>query len=653
MKLIQGIRLFIIVFILSSVLASSQKYTSLGKEFWLGFMENYPSQNNPISLYIYVSSSKNTSGVVEIPLVNYSYNFNVNANSTLRIQIPTNLAMSTESEQPEKKAIHILTDDPVTVYALNYAYRTSDAALILPIQTLGTKYFVQSYNTNDNVESLLQIIPAGEETVIRITPTQRTKLNKPPNVPFEVTLKRGESYQIKSQNEGDLTGTKIEVIQGEPIAVFGGAKCSFVGNCNCCCDHLFDQMFPVNETGMREFITVPYQTRIGDLFRIISFYDNTRIIINDVPLKVMNEGEVYETVIFEPSHIQSDKPISVGHYSRSRECDGNMDSDPFYINLSSTDMNLDTITFNAFDSDEIENYFVNIVSATNRVNDVFYDGVNIGNLFEPVLAKPEFSFAQISTRAGDHTLISEGGVIAYVYGYGVRESYGYSAGINLLGKFEIFNCQPKTYLAGDTVTYVIQISETSFIETIGEHEYSAQLRFNPNILLPLVDSTLNYENDGSLTIEGTKFNLRPNEVLKELKFKALLGDSVCTTIYLDSLSWDDFSYGINSECEVCIEVCEEGGTRLILSTDTVSISNVIPNPVSNDFELEFTVIEKGETFMYLADELGHIVVDIHKGTIKPGTYNTIIKTAHLSSGMYVATLITPSIRLTKQIYIIK
>ena len=41
------------------------------------------------------------------------------------------------------------------------------------------------------------------------------------------------------------------------------------------------------------------------------------------------------------------------------------------------------------------------------------------------------SYAILDISQGDHTITSDNGVIAYVYGYGNAESFGYSAGVSL------------------------------------------------------------------------------------------------------------------------------------------------------------------------------------------------------------------------------
>src|SRR5690606_35401086 len=71
-------------------------------------------------------------------------------------------------------------------------------------------------------------------------------------------------------------------------------------------------------------------------------------------------------------------------------------------------------------------------------NLVTVDGVNVGAQFTPVPANNTYSYAQINITQGNHTIQSDSGFVAYVYGYGNDESYGYAAGVNLNNLFATF-----------------------------------------------------------------------------------------------------------------------------------------------------------------------------------------------------------------------
>ena len=43
----------------------------------------------------------------------------------------------------DKRAVHVTSNDPVTVYALNYLQYSSDATIVLPVQSIGKEYAIQ------------------------------------------------------------------------------------------------------------------------------------------------------------------------------------------------------------------------------------------------------------------------------------------------------------------------------------------------------------------------------------------------------------------------------------------------------------------------------------------------------------------------------
>ncbi len=62
---------------------------------------------------------------------------------------------------------------------------------------------------------------------------------------------------------------------------------------------------------------------------------------------------------------------------------------------------------------------------------VVLDGMDISGQFDPVPSRPDYSYAKVSVSSGNHTLQSDEGLIAYVYGYGQNESFGYPTGAGL------------------------------------------------------------------------------------------------------------------------------------------------------------------------------------------------------------------------------
>lgn len=405
-----------------------QIFSTKGTDFWFGFMENYQTP----SPTVYISSDVATSGTISIPGQTFSQPFTVAANSTTAISIPAAQGVTTSNQTIEGKAIHVVANDPVTVYGLNYEAYSSDASIILPTATLGIEYYTINVTpailSGSNTPTEFMVVGVQNNTQIEITPSVTTDGGNAAGTPFTVTLNQGEVYQVQA-TAGDLSGTYIRSLGGcEKFAVFTGAVCTNVGGCPYC-DHLYEQVYPVSTWGMN-YATSAYQTRNDDLFRIMASQNGTNVSINGGAPSTINAGQYIQQSLSSAGFITADQPIQVMQYSKGGDCDG-ANADPFIITLSPIEQTLDTITFNAFTSSVISSYFVNIISKTSTKNSVFLDGNGIGGFFNVIPSNPTYSYARRPITSGNHNIASDSGVVAYVYGYGSYESYGYVAGASL------------------------------------------------------------------------------------------------------------------------------------------------------------------------------------------------------------------------------
>ncbi|MCB9196294.1 MAG: PKD domain-containing protein, partial [Flavobacteriales bacterium] len=438
-------KLFALLFLtISHSFIFGQIFSTKGTDFWFGFMENYQTP----SPTVYISSDVATSGTISIPGQGFSQTFTVAANSTTAIAIPAGQGVTTTNQTVQGKGIHVVANDPVTVYGLNYEAYSSDASIILPTQTLGIEYYTINVTpallNSSNIPTEFMVVGVQNGTQIEITPSVATDGGNAAGVPFTITLNQGEVYQVQA-TAGDLTGTYIRSLGGcEKFAVFTGAVCTNVGGCPYC-DHLFEQVYPISTWGMN-YATSVYQTRNSDLFRILASQNGTNVSINGGAPTVLNAGQYLQQSLSSASFITADQPIMVMQYSKGGDCDG-ANADPFIITLSPIEQTLDTITFNAFTSSVISSYFVNIISKTSTTNSVFLDGAGIGGFFNTIPSNPTYSYARRPISSGNHNIASDSGVVAYVYGYGSYESYGYVAGasLNNLGVSFNIDAQAQNY----------------------------------------------------------------------------------------------------------------------------------------------------------------------------------------------------------------
>lgn len=429
-----------LVMLLFVMVASAQNFTTRGKTFWMGFMENIFSTGD---LSVYITSDVATSGTVSIPLQGWTQNFTVTPGVSTQIAIPYTQGITLGSGAITNTGIRIVAQDTVTVFALNYQPNTADATVILPIQTIGNQYYVMAYRDNQSPYSdKTEFLIAGcyNNTLIEITPSVNTTSGQNAGTPFQITINAGETYQIQSTD--DLTGTLVRSIPNggncPNFALYGGNVCTGV---QCAyCDHLYEQLYPAYTWG-QQYVVPPLKTRADDRYRILAQDAGTIVNINGGANINLNAGQFHEFDTGTASFISANKPVSVAQFSKGSDCD-NTDSDPFTIMLSPTNQQLTNITFNAFTSSIITAYYLNVVTRTANTNVVTLDGNNIGAQFSAVPSNNAWSFAQLTITQGDHTLQSDSGFVAYVYGYGNDESYGYPVGANLTNLFARFNYIP-------------------------------------------------------------------------------------------------------------------------------------------------------------------------------------------------------------------
>ncbi|MCH6198929.1 PKD domain-containing protein [Aquiflexum sp. LQ15W] len=424
--------------------------TTLGKEFWFGFMENngIPPDAPDMGIVV-ITASEPAEGVLEY--AGRSYSFSLATGQQFFHRINDFDILHRTSGMVESKGVYIISTGNVSVYAFNERFRSADGTVILPITTLGKDYYITShfevmtttvnYEANQNNESTLLVVGVENDTRIEITPSVWTLTGNAPLIPFLITLNRGQSYQIKAR--GDLTGTRIRVVgenveECKNLAVFGGNKWTSVGDCGQANDNLFQQAYPVNTWGT-EFFHVPLAGRSsGELVKVLASEDNTAVFIDGLFRGNINAGKFLSLnfAADQLASIRTDKPASVTVFAKSQACNDPAkalfnDGDPFMITYSPNQQLLKTITFNALQLPSITSHYVNIIVKTASKDQTRLDGNNIGNQFAPIPGSADYSYARISIFQGAHNLTNPEGLIGYVYGFGYIESYGFAVGANL------------------------------------------------------------------------------------------------------------------------------------------------------------------------------------------------------------------------------
>ncbi|MCE3295349.1 MAG: hypothetical protein K0R65_1063 [Crocinitomicaceae bacterium] len=426
MRTLVKIKLLILFIFAGFQLSAQGPIPTVGTDFWMGFLSNYSGSSESLDLFL--SGTQPTSGTISCPLQGWTVPFTVTPGLTTTITVPEGVGGNYEDDVVSGRGIHIVSNDTISVFAINFKSYTADGTLVLPIKSLGTEYLVSSYQGEFGMSELV-IVATTDGTEVEITPSAGTTGGHAANVPYVIQLSEGETYQIKSS--GDLTGTKVQGTPANgdcrPFAVFSGVDCANIPNGCGYCDHIYDQNYPVDGWGKKYYI-VPFLESTSYTFRILARENNTTVTLNDGSTITLNAGEftTYNTVP-DNQVISADQPIAVIQYMEGLACSGG--GDPAMLILNSEERKIDDITFSTVTSSVITNHSVNLIVESNSINNVMLDGVPVpAASFFPFDSDPATSYAQIDIPQGSHSIQLPSGFTAYAYGTGEAESYAYGVG---------------------------------------------------------------------------------------------------------------------------------------------------------------------------------------------------------------------------------
>ena len=347
-------------------------------------------------------------------------------------------------------AYHIRTTQPVTMYQFNalqyqkggqFSY-SNDASLLLPTNAWDKSYYVAAYPQISNVNgSLLAVTAGADNTVVTLT-TRADSLAAGGAPAFtsgtaqNVTLNAGDVLEISSKT-GDFTGSYVTA--DKPVEVIGGHYCAGIPVGTCCCDHLEESMFSIDQLGGRYVINAPAVTTIPQgkvqMVRVIAVEPNTNLTFDPpqpgAPTSIANAGVFIELQNNSNTFaIESDRKILVAEYMTGQGAGGNT-GDPAMALAVPVDQYRTSYMFHA-----PTNYESNYVDVTAPMGAaIMLDGAPVSG-FTPI-GSSGFGLARVYPLTagpladGNHTITGDMAFGIQVYGYGQYTSYWYPGGLDL------------------------------------------------------------------------------------------------------------------------------------------------------------------------------------------------------------------------------
>lgn len=215
-----------------------------------------------------------------------------------------------------------------------------------------------------------------------------------------------------------------------------------------------------------------------------------------------------------------------------------------------------------------------------------------------------------------------------------------------------------TYTAspGELIEIPIILNNSVGITEEGITGFETVLSLNSTLLVPVGNTPKGEIKDGILHIRSIIPSTPiDQDILVKFRFMATLGNSQSTVLNLiDSKPVGGIAVVNDLDGRfVLTDLCEDGGIRLVLNTDILSLQQSFPNPARDKVTIIFNIIESGYTTLKIFDNLGELKLIPVNDYLSKGQYEFNIDIRSLANGVYNYTLTTPSQVLTKFMQIIK
>ncbi|XP_078603665.1 IgGFc-binding protein-like [Branchiostoma floridae x Branchiostoma japonicum] len=426
-----------------------------GTEFMVGFLQNLTPWQWELILELFITSASSDPASVTIsaPGAGFTRRLTVTDAAVQVVSLPPSLALI--GNEKAHKGVSITSDKEIIVYGVNKRQATTDGFLGLPLDIIGNEYFVASYmyistEPHPAGPSEFGIFGTEDNTDIEITlrgNAQYQGLTYSTGSVIRLVLNKFEAVQFQGQRS-DLTGTRVT--SNKPVTLMSGVQCANVPVGIHSCDHLVEQIPPVDTWGER-FVTVPFAGRAGgDVFRIVAARDYTtvRVTGHSSLTRVLDMGDVWELDVPNvPSNvyqvITSSKPIMVLQYSKGFESDYTT-GDPFMMYIPPTEHFAADYTFATVDAaGSVYDSYINIIIKTTERSGLLYDGRALPSSTSWVqIPGTDLSAAQLHvTSTGTHKIKHNSAVVTFsvfYYGYSSYDSVGFPGGM----RFEQISVNP-------------------------------------------------------------------------------------------------------------------------------------------------------------------------------------------------------------------
>lgn len=206
---------------------------------------------------------------------------------------------------------------------------------------------------------------------------------------------------------------------------------------------------------------------------------------------------------------------------------------------------------------------------------------------------------------------------------------------------------PKVSARMNTIVNVaITLDDPAGARAAGATKIDFTIRYNVSLLAPTgvtpKGTIIGNERELSLSLPIPS---NGDTVLTTLTFKAALGDDSVTVLDIINPTSDNINVSVvdNDGEFKLLDLCREGGVRLLNPNGITGITKIHPNPASSVVQADIKTVEKGITTLSLYDVMGREVRTYIQGTNEPLDERRTFDVSGISQGRYILILRTPTV----------
>ncbi|KAL6080373.1 Cartilage oligomeric matrix protein [Balamuthia mandrillaris] len=413
---------------------------SVGTRFVLGFTENNVNAGN---LVVSIAAVYRPTEVVITSAGSFNVSIFCIPGHPQRVTLPSYARMDAQSGVTNSGFL-ITATEPISVVGYNLDHNSADSFTAFPTDVLGTDYMVLTYPGRKTLlgksRSQVGIVGVHENTQVTVTPSvglenPNSAIPYPANVPKVFTLGELQTLLLSGLNEfSDLSGTTIT--SNKPIVVYGSNRCAFVRPEEGYCDHLVEQLPPVEQWGSR-FLLVPFSQRQGDVVRFVALEDDTQVGFRGGAPITLNEGEVFQFILEQPEEIIASAAILVAQFARGEMADNpDQGGDPMMVVVPPSVQYSNSAAFRPPPGTQgWESHWATVITLTRAIPDLLLNGEPFpaDALDWTQIADSDYSFYQLELEADTDYVLDFGEanrhlpIHVQLYGWQEFSSYGHTS----------------------------------------------------------------------------------------------------------------------------------------------------------------------------------------------------------------------------------